>query len=323
MASKAKVEVDFRPGGLCKLRLTRSDNPTEVAAKLPGEVEPLHSRARGSEPKHVCECTQDRRADLASAQSGTCEGYPWAGGQRNFQIGYERTRTAALTPQYHTSNTSKPLTGAMPERTKPVLVRAYSGKPTSMSPRSGRPLALPPISAFDFADILRAADGPDFQAAIDGIAEICAKNRMSLAEEYGSHRPPVGEITALPAGTVGSVPIRKPLDRPTARRALTSVPEASSSSSEGSTKSRRRSIFGFKAKQDVKADTMRIIRIGSMGRSISVGGITAMTHGIDDSAITIGTIHETLNPVDPRPRVPGAALMSLKHLIGPQSGAGT
>lgn len=211
----------------------------------------------------------------------------------------------------------------MPERTKPVLVRAYSAKPTPMSPRSGRPLALPPISAFDFADILRAADGPDFQAAIDGIAEICAKNRMSLAEEYGAHRPPVGEITASPAGLVAVAPIRKPLDRPNARRALTSVPEVSSGSSDGSSKSRRRSIFGFKAKQDVEADQVRVIRIGSMGRSISVGGTTAVTNDKNDGMTLTSNARGDAAATGVQAQVSSAALVSLRRLLGPQSITGT
>lgn len=208
----------------------------------------------------------------------------------------------------------------MPERTKPVLVRAYSSnKPPSMSPRSGRPHALPPISAFAFADIVRAADGPDFQAAIDGIAEICAKNRMSLAEEYGSHRPPVGEITATPAGTVAVTATRKPIDRPAARRALTSVPEASSSSSEGSTKSRRRSIFGFKTRPEVKVGPVRVIKIGSMGRSISVGGTTAITLDTGYDAIASQHVREAndASSTTARRQTVASATIGLRRLLNP------
>ena len=82
---------------------------------------------------------------------------------------------------------------------QPVLVRAYTdSRPATATglDNAGRAQALPPISSFAFADILRSADCADFQVAIDGIAEICAKNRMSLADEYASHLPPLGEITA-------------------------------------------------------------------------------------------------------------------------------
>jgi hypothetical protein len=159
----------------------------------------------------------------------------------------------------------------------PVLVRSYTGtvgqSSSALSAPSTPVQALPPISSYAFANILRSADNADFQLAIDGIAEICAKSRMSLAEEYASHMPPVGEITAV-SSVAGSA---RHTSRPGMRRALTSVPEASSSSSEGSGKSkRRRTIFGFgRLKQDDDTVT-RQIRISSMGRTISIGSTTAM-----------------------------------------------
>ncbi|MCJ1403013.1 hypothetical protein MMC11_006235 [Xylographa trunciseda] len=52
--------------------------------------------------------------------------------------------------------------------------------------------ALPPISAFSFADILASID-MDVKTEIDGIAEICGRSKLSLANEYGSHLPPHGE----------------------------------------------------------------------------------------------------------------------------------
>jgi hypothetical protein len=161
----------------------------------------------------------------------------------------------------------------------PVLVREYVNHHDSPArSRSGTTKALPPISSFAFADILRAADGPDFQSAIDGIAEICAKNRMSLADEYGSHLPPLGTITAASSGTV-----RPQTTRPGMRRALTSVPEASSGSSEGSrqSKKKRRGLFSFKRQQEEQTKSLRVIRISSMGRTVSIGGTTALATTLD------------------------------------------
>ena len=163
----------------------------------------------------------------------------------------------------------------------PVLVTAYnSGRATSFGARNARgnsAKALPPISSFAFADILRSADCADFQLAIDGIAEICAKNRMSLADEYGSHLPPLGEITAA-----SSAAVRPHLLRPGMRRALTSVPEGSSGSSEGSheSKKKRSGLFGFRKRHDEQSQAERKIRIGSMGRTISISGTTAMADSI-------------------------------------------
>ena len=164
----------------------------------------------------------------------------------------------------------------------PVLVRAYtSDRASSLRPNGARGIgeqALPPISSYAFASILRSADGPDFQSAIDGIAEICAKNRMSLADEYASHLPPLGEITAATSEAV-----RPHLLRPGQRRALTSVPEASSGSSEGShhkSTKRRSGLFGFRRQQHEQTQSLREMRIGSMGRTISIAATTAFAGSV-------------------------------------------
>jgi len=53
---------------------------------------------------------------------------------------------------------------------------------------------LPPLSAFSFSEILAAID-PDVRSSIDTIAEICGKSKLSLANEYGSHMPPHGDLS--------------------------------------------------------------------------------------------------------------------------------
>ncbi|KJX96264.1 hypothetical protein TI39_contig685g00006 [Zymoseptoria brevis] len=158
---------------------------------------------------------------------------------------------------------------------QPVLVRAYAGRGSSRNHNpTTRSQALPPISAYAFADILRAADSAEFQTAIDGIAELCAKNRMSLADEYASHLPPLGEITA------STTTSRSHMLRPGMRRPLTTVPEGSSGSSEGSRKSKRQkkgSLFGFRKQQEQQETApVRSVRIGMMGRTVSVGSTTAL-----------------------------------------------
>lgn len=55
---------------------------------------------------------------------------------------------------------------------------------------------LPPLERFSFQDILASIDS-DVKGSIDAIAEICGRSRMSLADQYGSHLPPQGELTAL------------------------------------------------------------------------------------------------------------------------------
>ena len=87
---------------------------------------------------------------------------------------------------------------------KPVLVRGPSTKPDmkkkhqpankSTSPK------IPPVESFSFQDIL-ASIGPEANASIDAIAEICGRSKMSLAAEHSSHRPPQGQLA-----TIGSSP---------------------------------------------------------------------------------------------------------------------
>ena len=158
---------------------------------------------------------------------------------------------------------------------QPVLVRAYNNRRNPLTLPFGdskHSQTLPPISSYAFADILGKADSPDLQLAIDGIAEICAKNHMSLADEYASHLPPLGEITAATTSAVSPH-----LLRPGMRTALTSVPEASSGSSEGSRKAKKRStLFSFRKSPPSNSPPIRRIRIGSMGRTISVRSTSAM-----------------------------------------------
>lgn len=105
--------------------------------------------------------------------------------------------------------------------TQPVLVRAYSGNAedtTAKSTMSSRrvfpfsgpkssvpscPPGPPPPSDKDFSieSILQAIE-PDIQGTLDSIAEICGRSKLSLANEYGSHIAPLGEIRAPASGLV-------------------------------------------------------------------------------------------------------------------------
>lgn len=205
--------------------------------------------------------------------------------------------------------------------TAPVLVRAYtSGRRSSNDPQGAGIQALPPISAYAFADILRSADSPEFQSAIDGIADICAKNRMSLADEYASHLPPLGEIT-----DTTSAAIRPQLLRPGMRRALTSVPEGSSGSSEGSHESSKkpRGIFNLRSRQPEQVPSLRRILIGSMGRSITAESTTAVTMNTNTSALSELEIvtrgHTERHEHQRRPETPGRrsseAVAVLRRLV--------
>nr|POE65675.1 hypothetical protein CFP56_58781 [Quercus suber] len=205
---------------------------------------------------------------------------------------------------------------------EPVLVRAYNARSPEVSPRSRKPTTnpsqtLPPVAAFAFNDVLRCADSPDFQRAIDGIAEIYSKSRLSLADEYAAHLPPLGEITAA-----DSRGLRPDVLRPGARTALSSVPEGGSGSSEGSRKSRRRvripglSVYG-RAKEP--QTPRRKIQIGCAGRSIIATCTTAMAPDLKASVeleAASGTVLIQPQGTSAEPqRSTSVATQSLKRLL--------
>ncbi|RAL01958.1 uncharacterized protein BO80DRAFT_424331 [Aspergillus ibericus CBS 121593] len=99
---------------------------------------------------------------------------------------------------------------------QPVLVRAYSGDPhgtsstTTMPVRRSFPFlsgsgsqrrgpTLPSEDDFSIDGIMRAIE-PNIRHTLDSIGEICGRSRLSLANEYGSHIAPLGEIRAPPGG---------------------------------------------------------------------------------------------------------------------------
>jgi hypothetical protein len=109
--------------------------------------------------------------------------------------------------------------------------------PASTNASTAHPERLPAVDDFSFSAILRAVD-PEIRDAIDAIAEICARSRLSLADEYDAHLPPQGEI--VNAGGrwgmgMGALVGRGRMQRVTpgwsaAENTLMAVPEASSSS---------------------------------------------------------------------------------------------
>jgi hypothetical protein len=176
------------------------------------------------------------------------------------------TQSAALralnAPAFHLSQAKTKSAKSTSSRTtvtsQPVVVRTYSGSRHTSRPGSGRntPRAfalnghmtasalsaglagrreqLPAADDFSFSAILRAVD-PEIRDAIDAIAEICARSRMSLSDEYDAHLPPQGEITgAGPGWPTSTLAGRGRLTRInqgwTAENPLMAVPEANSSS---------------------------------------------------------------------------------------------
>ena len=223
-------------------------------------------------------------------------------------------------PKLHTTSRRKTTVVCAPQTwsfnmSTPVLVTPYKGVRPAVALRTSNPRGavakpLPPVSSYAFASILRSADSPELQAAIDGIADICAKNHMSLAHEYASHLPPLGEIT-----TANSSTARPPPFRPGRRRALTSVPEVSSGSSQGSDTSHGRgnNVVNFRWKRE-EFRPLRTIRIGSMGRTISVRGTIAVSGVYHEARITQATFSPR-GASEVTPRRSSEAKVVLRNLL--------
>lgn len=88
--------------------------------------------------------------------------------------------------------------------TQPVLVKAYTPETsnarasTNMSSDPAmKQIDLPAVEEFGIDAILRAIE-PDIRSTLDSIAEICGRSRLSLANEYGSHIAPFGEVNGPP-----------------------------------------------------------------------------------------------------------------------------
>jgi len=106
--------------------------------------------------------------------------------------------------------------------------------------------SLPPVAEFAFSHVLLTMDS-EIQDPIDAISSICARSRYSLADEYGAHLPPQGEIRdGLQSSNFSTAAGRHGLFIRTtvlAESALSVVQEASSSSA-ASDSGTMRSAYG-------------------------------------------------------------------------------
>jgi hypothetical protein len=69
----------------------------------------------------------------------------------------------------------------------------------SAQPQPQPDLIFPSDKDFSIESILQAIE-PDIRGTLESIAEICGRSKLSLANEYGSHIAPLGEICAPPGG---------------------------------------------------------------------------------------------------------------------------
>ncbi|KAF2448628.1 hypothetical protein P171DRAFT_428672 [Karstenula rhodostoma CBS 690.94] len=216
---------------------------------------------------------------------------------------------------------------------QPVVVRTYSGSRHNLRNSSGfnsprypnmnghasqnpsalsagladRTVRLPSVDDFSFSAVLRAVD-PEIRDAIDAIAEICARSRLSLADEYDAHLPPQGEITGTGLGWaagVGALAGRGRISRigqgwAAADNTLTAVPEASSSSerlageTRGTASSKKRSQSAY----------------GSLKSVISGGSAKQRASNYATDQSEVGPFEQT---EDAKPRGPAWAVHNLSE----------
>ncbi|KAH7396224.1 hypothetical protein BKA66DRAFT_454704 [Pyrenochaeta sp. MPI-SDFR-AT-0127] len=220
------------------------------------------------------------------------------------------TQSAALralnAPAFHSSPAKSKSAKSTSSRTtvtsQPVVVRTYSGSRHTSRPGSGfntprsfamnghthasalsaglagRSEQLPSADDFSFSAILRAVD-PEIRDAIDAIAEICARSRMSLADEYDSHLPPQGEITSAGPGwaaSTGALVGRGRLSRVSqgwtaADNTLMAVPEASSSSERLAQESK---IASSRKRSQSAYGSLKSVISGGSGKRKAIDGDT-------------------------------------------------
>lgn len=151
-------------------------------------------------------------------------------------------------------------------KNKPVLVRKPSNKTDMRKPTSRVATdspKLPSLESFSFQDIL-ASIGPEADASIDAIAEICGRSKMSLAEEHSSHLPPQGSARIVressPADSIP--PIR-----------LETVEEARPSGPHTRSKSKSLALAGARENREVVAGdaTAAMSNVNSHSHTTSEG----------------------------------------------------
>jgi len=182
---------------------------------------------------------------------------------------------------------------------------------------------LPPVADFSFDGILRAVE-PEIQEALDAIAAICARSRMSLADAHGAHLPPTGEITAEAPSPPPQPPrlrhwglgLRTDVER------MTSVPEVSSSSGSASKAS---SASGLGRKRSAMGSLRGIMSRAREASSPKEKGaarppawlvvedqrhpsILLVSHALASKQLSLDTVAEMPPPAEPAaPQTPGWA----------------
>lgn len=90
--------------------------------------------------------------------------------------------------------------------------RSTSSRPIVVKSRNGKPKKLPPMDAFSFKSFMAEMDaqgGNNIGADLDRIAEICARSRYSLSNQYEVHMAPHGSGASLISPT-GGLPAPSP-----------------------------------------------------------------------------------------------------------------
>lgn len=198
---------------------------------------------------------------------------------------YSRSRDRDRDTSRDTSRQQAEQTPKVHDQTMP---QTQSNTMTLTTPNSpAKSSSLPSIEEFKFSLILQAVE-PDIHSAIDAIAEICARSRLSLADEYTAHLPPfTHSLPPMPRTRPPSHGMRGEGRRLalSTGQALTTVPETSSSSEHSSPSttsgSGRTKISAYGSLAKV------LTRHGRKGSSSATGeGEVKRIHGRDGSTGT-------------------------------------
>jgi hypothetical protein len=182
----------------------------ESAPRNPPDLDPADSR-RHSLPALNFFRPAQRSINVSTASLAESEHAAWGSLSRDHTRLDHRTTDLRLMTGRDLPRQSRRPPSSIGSRAsvQPVIVRAYSQAARARSESRHRlPIifdegrmdraGLPPLEAFNFQAIMRSIE-PEVAGTLDAIADICANNRYSLANQYEVHMPPGGHHTTFRA----------------------------------------------------------------------------------------------------------------------------
>ena len=181
----------------------KQDNTADLPTRK--EIQPAQGPAsrRASSQKDI---SKSQNAGYKTVESGSHQRHSSDQPAREPNVALQAALRRLKGTSSSRRNKSTDLSSASSTTSQPVLVRTYSASTAEAGSSKQAKMEkhrrskintsydLPPLESFSFQDILASID-PEVRLSIDAIAEICGRSKMSMADEYDSHRPPQGELT--------------------------------------------------------------------------------------------------------------------------------